>query len=71
MSDTIRFSCPQCGANAELSQVQGDHCPGCNFEFKWFGPGEQRTADDYLHALTRTKHLLMLPDGSGFVIAHE
>jgi hypothetical protein len=51
--------------------VQGDRCPGCNFEFKHFGPGEERTAEDYFVVLTRRKHSLALPPGQGFIVAHE
>jgi hypothetical protein len=54
-----------------VAQVQGDRCPACGFEFKWFGPGEERAAQDYLAILTGDKHLVPLADGAGFVIAHE
>jgi hypothetical protein len=69
--ETVRFACPQCGAPAEVGQVQGDRCAGCGFEFKWFGPGEERTAEDYLEILTRTKHFLALRGDQGYIIAHE
>jgi len=67
----VRFACPQCGGEVSVSQVQGDRCPQCGFEFKRFSPGEQRTAQDYLAVLTGEKHLVTLPEGKGFVIAHE
>jgi hypothetical protein len=67
----VTFACPQCGATAIVTQVQGDRCPGCHFEFKHFGPGEERTAQDYLLVLTRRKHSLALPPGQGFIVAHE
>jgi hypothetical protein len=51
--------------------VQGDRCPGCGFEFKWFAAGEGHTAGDYMSVLTGQKHLLTLPDDCGFIIAHE
>jgi hypothetical protein len=71
VSDEIRFPCPECGRAATVNQVQGDRCPGCGFEFKWFAPGEERTARDYFQVLTRRKHLLELPDGFGYLVAHE
>jgi len=54
-----------------VSQVQGDHCPGCNFEFKWFQSGEKRTALDYLAILTGETHLVALPESDGYIVAHE
>jgi hypothetical protein len=54
-----------------VSQVQGDRCRGCGFEFKWFAPGEERTAQDYLEVLTGEKHLLALGEGRGVIVAHE
>ncbi len=71
MSEPVQFPCPQCGATVSVSQVQGDRCPGCHFEFKWFGGGESHTARDYHAVLTRKKHLLELPGGAGFIVAHE
>jgi hypothetical protein len=68
---SIRFQCPHCGTPAEVSQVQGDRCPGCRFEFKWFGNGEEQTARDYLAVLTGEKRYLPLPEGQGFIVAHE
>lgn len=67
----VTFACPQCGTTAMVTQVQGDRCPGCGFEFKHFGPGEERTAEDYFVVLTRRKHSLALPEGQGFIVAHE
>jgi hypothetical protein len=55
----------------EVSAVQGDRCPGCQFEFKRFGPGERQTAQDYHAVLTGRKHLLELPEGGGWIVAHE
>ena len=46
-------------------------CPGCGFEFKWFAPGEEHTADDFFAILTGTKHRLTLGAGEGSIIAHE
>ena len=71
MTNTTSFLCPQCGKPAAVSQVQGDRCPGCAFEFKWFGPGEERTARDYFAVLTRRKHFLALAQDQGFIVAHE
>ncbi len=71
MSSTMEFRCPHCGHPASVSQVQGDRCPGCGFEFKWFGPEEERMARDYFAVLTRSKHFLDLPDRGGFIVAHE
>jgi hypothetical protein len=70
MSQAIQFECPQCGASTTVSQVQGDRCDGCGFEFKWFGPGEEHVARDYYAVLTRQKHLLLV-EGAGFIVAHE
>lgn len=67
----VAFACPQCGTTAAVTQVQGDRCPGCGFEFKHFGPGEARTAEDYYLVLTRRKHFLELPTDQGFIVAHE
>jgi hypothetical protein len=71
MSDSIPFVCPQCATGAAVSQVQGDRCPGCGFEFKWFGIGEEQTARDYLAVLTGKKHMIALADRCGFIVAHE
>ena len=73
MTDTliVRFPCPQCRTPNEVGQVQGDRCPGCGFEFKWFAPGEEHTADDFFAILTGTKHRLTLPPREGSIIAHE
>lgn len=71
VDDSIRFECPHCGTAARVSQVQGDRCPGCGFEFKWFGMGEEQTARDYLAVLTGEKRYLALPAGEGFIVAHE
>lgn len=67
---TVSFTCPECRHPAAVSQVQGDRCGGCGFEFKWFQPDEARTAEDYMAILTGKKHLLSLAEG-GFIIAHE
>jgi len=69
--DAVRFACPECGAVVAVTQVQGDRCPGCNFEFNWFGPGEERTARDYFAVLTRRKHHVSLASGLGYIVAHE
>lgn len=69
--ESVQFSCPHCGAASTVTQVQGDRCPGCGCEFKWFGPGEEQTARDYMGILTGEKHRLALPEGQGFIIAHE
>jgi hypothetical protein len=71
MTEGVQFPCPECRTPSAVTQVQGDRCPGCRFEFKWFGPEEEHAARDYLHVLTRRKHLLALPDGGGFIVAHE
>lgn len=67
----IHFPCPHCGSSARVTQVQGDRCPGCGFEFKHFGAGEEWAARDYHRVLTRRKHLLPLAEGQGYVVAHE
>ena len=71
MSAAVSFSCPHCGAQATVSQVQGDRCPGCGYEFNWFGPGEERTAADYLAVLTGKKYLMSLPEQQSTIVAHE
>ncbi|MCC2668686.1 MAG: hypothetical protein K0Q72_1157 [Armatimonadetes bacterium] len=68
---SVTFPCPQCGVTVEVSQVQGDLCPSCGFEFKWFQAGEERTAHDYLAILTGSTHLVALPGDEGFIVAHE
>jgi hypothetical protein len=54
-----------------VSAVQGDRCATCGFEFKRFGPGERRAAEDYYAVLTGQKHLRALPDEDGWIVAHE
>ena len=71
MGETVTFTCPQCGAEVTVGAVQGDRCGGCGFEFKWFGQGEKQTAEDYFVVLTGQKHLLPLPDDTGWMVAHE
>ena len=71
MNQEVRFTCPECGTLAEVTQVQGDRCPGCGFEFKRFDRGEERAARDYLAVLTGRKHFLPLKAADGFVVAHE
>jgi hypothetical protein len=66
----IRFACPKCGTEVRVVQSQGDLCPGCNFEFKWFLPHEAEPARDYHEVLTGEKYLLALPDGRGWIVAH-
>lgn len=71
MDEFVEFTCPQCGSAVRVAQVQGDRCATCRFEFKWFGSGELRTAEDYFAVLTRRKHFLPLPETQGFIVAHE
>jgi hypothetical protein len=52
-------------------QSQGDLCPGCGFEFKWFLPHEEKPAYDYHAALTGRKHILALANGAGWIVAHS
>ena len=66
----IRFACPKCGTAVTVSQSQGDRCPGCDFEFKWFLPHEGEPARDYYAVLTGEKYLVELPDSAGWVVAH-
>jgi hypothetical protein len=66
----VRFTCPRCGAEVRVSQVQGDRCTGCRYEFKWFRDGEGQTAQDYYGILTGEKYLLALPEGHGWIVAH-
>ena len=71
MQNAIPFTCPHCHHAAAISQVQGDRCPSCGFEFKWFGPDEARMAEDYLEVLSGPKYRTELAEGQGTVIAHE
>ena len=68
---SVTFPCPECGTEATVSQVQGDRCGGCGFEFKWFAADEARTVEDFLAVLTGRRHRLELQEGGGFIIAHE
>jgi hypothetical protein len=70
-AEIVRFECPQCGTAVYVSQVQGDRCAGCTFEFKWFAVSEDRTAQDYLAVLSGPKHFLALPDRRGYIVAHR
>lgn len=71
MEPTVELTCPQCGAAVTIVQVQGDRCGGCHFEYNRFGPGEALIARDYYAVLTGPKHVVELPDGAGWVVAHE
>lgn len=67
----VEFACPRCGMAARVLAVQGERCADCRFEFKWFGRGERQTATDYYAVLTGEKYLLELPEGQGWIVAHE
>jgi hypothetical protein len=67
---TVTFPCPRCGTATTVTQVQGDRCSGCDFEFKWFQAPEVQTARDYHDVLTGEKYLLELPEGRGWIVAH-
>jgi hypothetical protein len=66
----VQFLCPRCGSAATVRQSQGDRCPGCGFEFKWFLPHEGEMAEDYHAVLTGDKYLIQLSDGEGWIVAH-
>src|SRR5713226_10665259 len=66
----IQFACPKCGTAATVSQSQGECCPGCGFEFKWFLPHEAEPARDYYAVLTGEKFLVPLA-GGGWIVAHS
>ena len=66
----VRFACPRCHTSVMVRQSQGDRCPGCGFEFKWFLPHEAEMADDYHAVLTGEKYLVRLPSGEGWIVAH-
>lgn len=68
---SVAAECGRCHAVVVVRQIQGDRCPGCNAEFKYFAPGEEACARDYFQALTGWKSLDHLPDDAGFVISHE
>jgi len=67
----IQITCPECGTTTALAQVQGDRCPRCGFEYKRYGPREHEAAVDYYEALDCPKHLAPLPNGAGWLVAHE
>jgi hypothetical protein len=67
----VRITCPRCGAAATVRQSQGDRCPGCGDEFKWFLPHEAEMARDYYAVLTGEKFLVTLPGGAGWIVAHR
>jgi hypothetical protein len=67
----VDFACPHCGAPARVTQVQGDRCPGCGFEFKWYGAVETYTAADFQAAVSGATHFLALEPGLGYIVAHE
>jgi hypothetical protein len=67
----VRFGCPKCGQAVEVVQSQGDLCPGCGFEFKWFLPHEEKPARDFHAAVTGETYFLSLPDGAGWIVAHS
>lgn len=70
VTGSVTVSCPRCATEAQVSQVQGDRCPGCGAEFNRFGPGERETARDYFRVLTGRKHYLELPNGE-YVVVHD
>jgi hypothetical protein len=67
----VRFACPHCQTAVVVVQSQGDLCPGCGFEFKWFLPHEEKPAVDFYDAVSGVKHFLMLADGAGWIVAHS
>jgi hypothetical protein len=71
MDTPVELNCPQCGVPVRVTQVQGDRCPGCRFEYNRFGPGESLIARDYHAVLTGPKHLVELPGAAGWIVAHE
>jgi hypothetical protein len=66
----VTFACPKCAVSTRVSQVQGDRCPNCAFEFKRFRASEEQTARDYHSVLTGEKYILELPSGEGWIVAH-
>ena len=66
----VHFACPRCGASVTVRQSQGDRCPDCSFEFKWFLPHEDEMAHDYHSVLTGEKYLVRLAGGEGWIVAH-
>lgn len=62
--------CPNCGPTQHVPQVQGERCPGCNFEFKLFRQEEESLAREFFDQIEREKHLIELP-GFGFAVVHE
>ena len=67
----VRFACPHCARAVVVVQSQGDLCPGCGFEFKWFLPHEEKPAFDFHAAVSGEKHILVLADGAGWIVAHS
>jgi rubredoxin len=67
----VRFACPKCATAVVVVQSQGDLCPGCGFEFKWFLPHEEKPARDFHAAVTGETYFLPLPEGAGWIVAHS
>ncbi len=67
----VRFACPKCGTPVVVIQSQGDLCPGCGYEFKWFLPHEAAPARDYHAVLTGEKYLVALDGDAGWIVAHS
>lgn len=65
----IPIECPHCSAAAELTAVQGDRCPGCNFEFTLFEPGQELVCEAFYEVLTGSKYVRDMP-GGGRVVVH-
>jgi len=69
ISRSYELECPRCATPVLVTQVQGDRCPGCNFEFTVFEPGQDLVAGAFYDVLTGDKYVQELPDG-GKVVVH-
>ncbi len=63
-------TCPRCGAEQRVTQVQGDRCPGCGFEVKLFRAEEAEMARALYEEIAGEKEFMELP-GFGYAVLHE
>ena len=63
--------CPRCAAAEQhVTQVQGDRCPTCGFEFKLFRTEEESLAREFFAQIEREKYFVELPE-FGYAVVHE
>lgn len=66
--EPIPVECPHCQAAAFLTAVQGDRCPGCQFEFTLFEPDQEIVLNEFYRVLTGAKYIRDLPGGAKVVV---